>query len=64
MRHDAIEAWLNAVAGLAVSAALVALLRAVGWWDAPAVVVSAFFFVASVGRSYALRRIFRWVEGR
>lgn len=61
---DVLEAWANAVAGLAVSAALVAFLRAVGWWDAPALVVSAWFFTASVARSYALRRAFRWWEGR
>lgn len=63
-RHDAIEAWANAILGLAVSAALVALLRAAGWWDAPALVVSTAFFAASVARSYALRRAFRWWEGR
>ena len=59
-RRDGLEAWANAAAGLGVSAALVALLRALGLWDAPALIVSAFFFVASVGRSYALRRLFRW----
>lgn len=64
MNRDALEAWGNAVVGLAVSAALVWLLRAVGLWDAPALVVSALFFAASVARSYALRRAFRWWEGR
>lgn len=59
IRRDATEAIANAVAGLAVSWALVAILRAVGAWDAPALVVSAFFFIASVARSYALRRLFR-----
>lgn len=63
-QRDHIEAWANAVAGLGVSAALVAVLRAAGLWDAPALIVSAFFFVASVGRSYALRRVFRWWEAR
>ena len=58
-RRDMAEAIANAVAGLAISWALVAGLRAVGLWDAPALVVSAFFFAASVGRSYALRRVFR-----
>lgn len=54
------EAWANAVVGLGVSWALVALLRAAGWWDAPAPVVSAVFFAASVARGFALRRVFRW----
>lgn len=61
-RRDGIEAWANAIAGLGISWALVALLRAVGMWDAPALIVSAFFFAASVGRSYALRRLFRRYE--
>jgi hypothetical protein len=58
-RRDMTEAVVNAVAGLGVSWALVAALRALGWWDAPAAAISAVFFVASVGRSYALRRVFR-----
>lgn len=61
---DAAEAWANAVLGLAVSAVLVALLRAVGLWDAPALAVSAFFFVASFARAWGLRCLFRWWEGR
>lgn len=59
IRRDALEAWANAVAGLAVSWLLVAGLRAVDLWDAPALIVSGFFFAASVGRSFALRRLFR-----
>ena len=61
---DHLEAWANAVAGLAVSVALVAALRSVGLWDAPPAIVAAFFFAASVARSYALRRAFRWMEAR
>jgi hypothetical protein len=61
-QRDHLEAWANAAVGLGVSAALVAILRAAGLWDAPALIVSAFFFVASVARSYALRRVFRWWE--
>lgn len=61
---DAAEAWANAVLGLAVSALLVALLRAVGLWDAPALAVSAAFFVASFARAWGLRCLFRWWEGR
>lgn len=62
-RRDALEAFANALAGLAVSIALVMVLRAVGLWDAPALLISAFFFAASVGRSYVLRRAFRWWGG-
>lgn len=62
--RDHVEAWCNAVVGLAVSWALVALLRAAGWWDADALAVSVWFFAASVARSYALRRLFRWAEAR
>ena len=58
---DAAEAWVNAIAGLGISLALVAFLRAVGAWDAPAWAVAAVFFLASVARSYALRRLFRWL---
>lgn len=61
---DAAEAFINAVAGLGVSLALVWALRLAGLWDAAAPVVAAFFFAASVGRSYTLRRLFRWMEGR
>jgi hypothetical protein len=57
--RDHAEAWLNAVVGLGISTALVWLLRAAGFWDAPALAVSSVFFAASVGRSYALRRVFR-----
>lgn len=62
-RRDGLEAWANAIVGIGVSAFLVSALRAVGWWDAPALFVSAWFFVASAARSYALRRVFRWLEG-
>ena len=58
---DAVEAWANAFAGLGISLALVAFLRAVGAWDAPAWAVASLFFLASVARSYALRRLFRWL---
>lgn len=62
MTSDAIEAWANAIAGLAISLALIAVLRAAGAWDAPAPLVSAIFFTASVARSYGLRRVFRRVS--
>ena len=61
---DLSEAIANALAGLGVSLALVWLLRAVELWDAPAPVVAGFFFAASVARSYALRRLFRAMEGQ
>jgi len=64
MTRDMAEAWINAIVGLGVSLALVALLRAVGLWDAPAAVVAGAFFAASVARSYALRRVFRAWERR
>ena len=57
---DHLEAWANATAGLLVSWALVYALRWAGLWDAHAFTVSAAFFAASVARSYALRRLFRW----
>jgi hypothetical protein len=63
-RRDAIEAWANAIAGLGVSVALVWLLRRAGLWDLPALHLSAAFFAASVARSFALRRLFRWWESR
>ena len=59
MTRDGIEAWANAIAGLGVSWALVAALRAFGLWDAHALALSSVFFAASVARSYALRRVFR-----
>lgn len=62
MNRDAIEAWANAIVGLAISTGLIRLLRAAGAWDAPEVILSAGFFVASVARSYAIRRIFRLGE--
>lgn len=61
---DHLEAWANAIAGLAVSMALVAVLRLVGAWDAPALAIASLFFIASVARSYVLRRLFRAWEGR
>ncbi len=60
---DAIEAWANAVVGMAVSMVAVWLLRASGAWvDAPAWVIAALFFLLSLVRSRALRWAFRRVE--
>lgn len=58
-RRDMGEAVANACAGLGVSLALVWALRALGFWDAPALAVAAVFFVASVARGFVLRRLFR-----
>jgi hypothetical protein len=60
---DALEAWANAIAGLAVSTVAVWLLRASGAWaTAPAWVIAAMFFGLSLGRSRALRWAFRRAE--
>lgn len=64
MKRDWLESVGNALSGLIVSMALVAVLRAAGLWDAPAALVAAFFFAASVARSFVLRRLFRAWEGR
>ena len=56
---DTLEGFANAALGLAISMALVVILRALGWWDASPLVVGAVFFAASWGRSVALRRVFR-----
>ena len=61
-RRDAIEAVANAGAGLLVSVGLVEALRAAGLWGAPSLAVAAVFFIASVTRAYALRRLFRGSE--
>lgn len=58
-RRDALEAWGNAIAGLVISSVIVTALRAADLWDLPAVILAAIFFAASVGRSFALRRLFR-----
>ena len=60
MTLDALEAWANAVGGLAISMVAVWLLRASGAWESlPAVWVSALFFILSLARSRALRAVFR-----
>ena len=61
-RRDAAEAIANAAAGLLVSVGLVEALRAVGLWGAASPAIAAVFFVASVARAYALRRLFRGRE--
>lgn len=62
MSHDALEAWANALAGLAVSMIAVWLLRRSGVWvGAPAWAISALFFALSWMRSRLLRALFRRV---
>lgn len=61
-RSDMTEAITNAVVGLGISIVLVWILRAVGWWDASALAISAIFFVASIARGYVLRRLFRMLQ--
>lgn len=56
---DQMEALANPIAGLAISWGLVEIIRAVGLWDAHALIVSGFFFIASTLRSYFMRRFFR-----
>lgn len=59
-RGSLIEAVANAGVGLAVSVALVYLLRAVGLWDAHPLAVSVAFLIASVARGYVIRRAVEW----
>lgn len=63
MTLDGWESFANAAVGLAVSTVAVWLLRASGVWQtAPAWVLSVVFFVLSLGRSRALRWVFRRAE--
>jgi hypothetical protein len=63
MSLDAMEAVAKALTGLAISMVAVWLLRASGAWvTAPAWVIAALFFGLSLGRSRALRAIFRRAE--
>lgn len=60
MSHDALEAWANALAGLAVSMIAVWLLRRSGAWGAaPAWTIATMFFALSWARSRLLRALFR-----
>ena len=62
-RGSAVEAVINVLVGLAVSMSLTWYLTGATW--AQAAHWSAWFTVASLVRSYALRRGFaRWEQGR
>ena len=64
MTRDGFESFANAALGLLVSIAAVHALRALGAWDSlPAWAVAGVFFLLSLGRSRALRAIFRRTEG-
>lgn len=67
MTTDATEAIANAAGGLIVSALAVQALWPLFGWQASApqsAAVAAVFFALSAARSYALRRLFRWMEAR
>lgn len=58
--NDALEAFANGVIGLAVSVLLTWLW--LGFTPVQSVTITAVFFVASTARSYAIRRLFRWLS--
>lgn len=57
---DAYEALANALIGLLVSWAATAFV--LGYTPVQAVGVTLMFFGLSFGRSYLLRRVFRWLS--
>lgn len=62
---DALEAIANATIGLAVSVLAVwALWPLFGWEASPtqSVAVTAMFWALSTARSYAVRKVFRWLS--
>jgi len=64
---DAIEATTNAILGLALSVLAVWLVFPLFGWAVTLksnLAVTGLFFGLSWARSYALRRLFRWIEGR
>jgi len=64
---DALEATTNAVLGLALSVLAVWLVFPLFGWAVTLksnLAVTGLFFGLSWARSYALRRLFRWIEGR
>lgn len=66
-RLDAAETGANMVLGLGISFGMTLLvfpLIGIETDAKSAGVASGFYFVTSMARSYGLRRLFRWVEGR
>ena len=64
---DGIEATANAVTGVVISAVAVHILWPMFGWQASgaqSLSVAAVFFLLSVARSYALRKLFRALEAR
>ncbi len=62
---DGIEAITNATVGLAVSVLAVwALWPVFGWEASPgqSVAVTGLFWALSAARTYAIRRLFRWLS--
>lgn len=57
---DAVESFANALVGLILS--WLATLLVLGFSPAKSAAITAMFFGLSVTRSYALRRLFRWLS--
>lgn len=57
---DALEALANALIGLLVSWA--ATMLVLGYSAAQSAAITAMFFGLSFGRSYAIRKAFRWLS--
>ena len=57
---DALEAFANASVGLVVSWSATWLV--LGYSPASSAAVTAMFFTLSFARSYAIRKLFRWLE--
>ena len=62
MKRDATEALTNAVIGLVVSWSATYFI--LGYTAAGSIAVTLMFFGLSFGRSYILRRVFRFIEKR
>lgn len=57
---DAYEAFANAIIGLIVSWAATAFV--LGYSAAQSAAITAMFFGLSFGRSYLLRKVFKWLS--
>jgi len=66
-KRSFIEAWVNVIVGLGISILLQRLLFPLYGWDITLdhnIQLSLIFTVFSVIRSYGLRRMFNWWDGR
>jgi hypothetical protein len=66
-KKSMLEAWTNTVVGLFISYAIQVVTFP--WFGihvgtATHIGITAVFFVASIGRGYALRRFFNWLDAR